>query len=201
MVGDCWSILIPHHHWWGEGDEKIYIDLPKDATFPTHFGTGTEDYYGWAGGEVPFPRDEFSHPFAANIRVGAGEPNKRTRGYNICARSRVLDAIPFNSRLRFDIEAFSLLRKPGLHHHYIGVTYWYARPGATHNRAPQPKQAARPLLTAEDLQRFLPELSRRNLPVLASEGAREGLDDAVRMEGAVVRREEFHARGGEHRRA
>ncbi len=33
------------------------------------------------------------------------------------------------------------------------------------------------VVTAEDLQRFLPEISRRNLPVLASEGAREGLDE------------------------
>ena len=159
MVGDCWSILIPHHHWWGEGDEKIYIDLPIDATFPTHFGTGTEDYYGWAGGEVPFPRDEFSHPFAANIRVGGGEPNRRTRGYNICARSRVLDAIPFKKRLRFDMEAFSLLRKPGLHHHYSGVTYWYGRPGAKHNRLPQPEEAAKVLLRAEDLDQLGPRRS------------------------------------------
>lgn len=151
LVGDSWSVLVPHQGWWGEGDEKIYVDLPPQAPFPTHFGTGTEDYYGWAGGVVPTPADEFSHPFAANVRVGGGAPNGRTRGYNICARSRVLDAIPFEQRLQFDMEASSLERKPDLYQHYSGVTFWYARPGARHNRPPQPEDAARPLLTAQDL--------------------------------------------------
>jgi len=154
LVGDSWSVLVPHHGWWGEGDEKIYVDLPADAPFPTHFGTGTEDYYGWAGGVVPTPKDEFSHPFAANVRVGGGAPHGRTRGYNVCARSRVLDATPFEKRLRMDIEASSWVRKPRLYHHYSGVTFWYARPGARHNRKPQPEDAARPLLTAADLDRL-----------------------------------------------
>ena len=38
--------LINYHRgWWGEGDEKIYVD---GEDFPSHFGTGTEDYYGYA---------------------------------------------------------------------------------------------------------------------------------------------------------
>lgn len=156
IVGDAWSILVPHSGWWGEGDEKIYVDLPPDAAFPTQFGTGTEDYYGWAGGVVPTPADEFSHPLAANIRVGGGGPQGRTRGYNICARERALDAIPFRQRLRLDIEASSLVRDPRVLQHYSGVVFWYARPGARHNRPPQAEDAARPLLTAEDLDRAAP---------------------------------------------
>ena len=156
LVGDAWSILVPHSGWWGEGDEKIDVDLPPDAGFPTQFGTGTEDYYGWAGGLVPTPADEFSHPFAANIRVGGGAPQGRTRGYNICARERALDAIPFRQRLRFDIEASSLVRDPRVLQQYSGLVCWYARPGARHNRAPQAEDAARPLLTAEDLDRAAP---------------------------------------------
>jgi len=52
-VGDQVTVLNPDDGWWGEGDEKIYIDEDRDKKFPSHFGAGTEDFYGWAGGEVP----------------------------------------------------------------------------------------------------------------------------------------------------
>ncbi|MEQ1935876.1 MAG: DUF2961 domain-containing protein, partial [Fimbriimonadaceae bacterium] len=53
-VGDAWTVVnMKQDSWWGEGDEKIYIDGDWDRGFPTHFGTGTEDYYGWAGGVYP----------------------------------------------------------------------------------------------------------------------------------------------------
>ncbi|MBQ2733123.1 MAG: DUF2961 domain-containing protein [Clostridia bacterium] len=35
----------PGNYWWGEGDEKIYVDGEK---FPSWFGTGTEDFFGYA---------------------------------------------------------------------------------------------------------------------------------------------------------
>ena len=36
-----------HGSWWGEGDEKIWVD---GESFPSIFGTGTEDYFGGAWG-------------------------------------------------------------------------------------------------------------------------------------------------------
>ncbi len=33
--------------WWGEGDEKFFVDGEK---FPSWFGTGSEDYFGFAWG-------------------------------------------------------------------------------------------------------------------------------------------------------
>ena len=35
----------PGSPWWGEGDEKFFID---GETFPSWFGTGTEDFFGYA---------------------------------------------------------------------------------------------------------------------------------------------------------
>jgi hypothetical protein len=35
------------HFWWGEGDEKFFVDGEK---MPSTFGTGTEDYFGYAWG-------------------------------------------------------------------------------------------------------------------------------------------------------
>ena len=152
-VGDAWTVLNPTHGWWGEGDEKIYVDGAWEKGFPTHFGTGTEDYYGWAGGVNPTRADEFSSPFLANVRVG-GVDGKHTRGYNISTRTRSLDAIPFATRLCFDMEA-----SPGVNQRrksdylgYSAVTFWYARPGASHNRPPAPESAALPIMTLADIE-------------------------------------------------
>ncbi len=35
----------PGNYWWGEGDEKLFVDGEK---FPSWFGTGTEDFFGYA---------------------------------------------------------------------------------------------------------------------------------------------------------
>jgi hypothetical protein len=155
-VGDTFIVLNPLWSWWGEGDEKIYTDGDLDApAFPSHFGTGTEDYYGWAGGVVPTRADEFSAPFVANVRVGGqtrdwvGEPY--THGYNICSRSRSLDAIPFSNRFKLDIEAYNMIDSPDAYLLYALVSHWYGAPGVTHNRPPLPHAAAAAVPQTEDV--------------------------------------------------
>jgi signal transduction histidine kinase len=156
-VGDTLIVLNPLWSWWGEGDEKIYVDSDFDRRFPSHFGTGSEDYYGWAGGEVPTRKDEFSAPFLANVRVGGQsrdwEVGKEpyTHGYNICTRTRSLDATPFSQRFKFDMEAFNMIDTPDAFLQYALVTHWYAAPGATHNRPPMPEAAAAPVPQTEDV--------------------------------------------------
>ena len=151
-VGDTWTVLNPTHGWWGEGDEKIYVDGAWDAKFPTHFGTGTEDYYGWAGGVNPTREDEFDEPFLANVRVGGVDGN-HTRGFNILTRTRALDAIPFSKRLRFDMEISpgTGQRRPSDFLGYSAVSFWYARPGARHNRPFSEKQLT--LMSLADIER------------------------------------------------
>lgn len=158
VVADALTVLSPSESWWGEGDEKIYIDKKDiDRHFPSQFGTGTEDYYGWAGGVIPIGKDTFSIPFGANVRVG----NKNNpRGYNICTRVRILDDIPFNDELKFDMEA-----SPGVdirHFYnllaYSMVTYWYGLPGVTSNQTHQlnkVKQKLMPLSTLDVLEHQL----------------------------------------------
>ncbi len=154
IVGDQWTTLNPDYGWWGEGDEKIYVDDAWDKKFPTHFGTGTEDYYGWAGGENPSKDDHFSHPFLSNIEVGSATKTRRNvRGFNICTRVRALDAIPFNNRLVFDMEASPGvdIRNPWDYLAYSSVVFWYAYPGAEHNRPALPQQAAKPIVTLKEI--------------------------------------------------
>jgi hypothetical protein len=51
-IGDTMTVFNqpkkgPKGTCWSEGDEKIYVD---GESFPSHFGTGTEDYFGYAWG-------------------------------------------------------------------------------------------------------------------------------------------------------
>jgi len=117
--------------WWGEGDEKVYVD---GETFPSHFGTGTEDYYGYAWARP----QHFESPFHAQP-CGVGN---EYAGYSTNSRYRGLDAIPFEKSIRFDMELW--------HHrdtfiNYAPVTFWYARPGARGSVAPDREGAARPV--------------------------------------------------------
>ena len=178
-VGDTLVVLNPLWSWWGEGDEKIYADGDIERKFPSHFGTGSEDYYGWAGGEVPTRRDEFSAPFIANVRVGgatndwpAGQ-EPYTHGYNICTRTRSLDATPFARRFTFDMEAFNMIGTPDAYLQYALVTHWYGASGATHNRPPLPEAAARPVPQTSDVARFAADRLR---------GSVSAVKDAVELE-------------------
>ncbi len=153
VVGDQWTVLNPSEGWWGEGDEKIYVDDDFERNFPSHFGTGTEDYYGWAGGIVPTPADQFSKPFLGNVIVG----HPRSMGYNVCTRTRVLDAIPFHERIKFDMESSCGTRQKWFFLQYSQTTFWYGEPGVTFNRKPLPEMAAKELPTLEGLQKIVEE--------------------------------------------
>jgi hypothetical protein len=125
-VGDALTVYNPVAGWWGEGDEKIYVDSDK---FPSHFGTGTEDYYGYAGGIIPdVATDIYSRPFHGQMQVACKSP-----GYNVLSRFRSLDAIPFERRLKFDMEVAHTpeLRKPTILVDYAVVTFWYGTLGTT----------------------------------------------------------------------
>ncbi len=162
IVGDNMAVLNPAQGWWGEGDEKIYVDDDFKCNFPSHFGTGTEDYYGWAGGIVPTPKDEFSKPFLGNIIVG----ENNSEGYNVCTRTRVLDAIPFGRKIKFDMEAScGSHRTKWFMLQYAQMTFWYAIPGVKHNRLPMPEMAAKPLSTLAELQAKIGEAKKKQFVV------------------------------------
>jgi hypothetical protein len=161
VVGDQWGVLNPREGWWGEGDEKIYVDDDFERNFPSHFGTGTEDYYGWAGGIVPTPADQFSKPFLGNIIVG----HPRSMGYNVCTRTRVLDAIPFQQKIKFDVESSCGTRQQWHFLQYSQTTFWYGKPGVKYNRLPQPEMAALKLPTLEGLQQIVEEAKKKQYVV------------------------------------
>lgn len=98
--------------WWGEGDEKIYID---GETFPSHFGTGTEDYYAYAWvGCVPFAQPFLCQPIAQG---------NRGRGLTVNSRWRSLDPIPFEKSLKLDMELWHWVN--GIDVDYAPTCFWY----------------------------------------------------------------------------
>ncbi|NLE60045.1 MAG: DUF2961 domain-containing protein, partial [Planctomycetes bacterium] len=116
FVGGMLHIINPVKGWWGEGDEKIYVD---GETFPSTFGTGSEDYYGYAWGNSEL----YTHPY--HNQTCCDGPS--TYGNNSENRFHILDDIPFTRSFKFDMENWH--SKDGIAVTRAAVSYWYARPG------------------------------------------------------------------------
>jgi len=127
-AGDNLAVMNPVKEWWGEGDEKIYVDGEK---FPSHFGTGTEDYYGYAW----CSNQRFTTAYVGQPLVSP----RQNFGYTSLYRLHILDLIPFQRALRFDLEVAHW--GPPVPVTYDAISFWYARPGA-HARAAPPTRPA-----------------------------------------------------------
>ncbi len=128
-VGDTLTLFNTANTWWGEGDEKIYVD---GESFPSHIGTGTEDYYGYAWCKPEF----FESAFHAQP---SGDGNL-VAGFSVNCRYRSLDAIPFRKSIQFDMELWHWARTKM---NYAPTTFWYARPGASCDVEPNVEEARR----------------------------------------------------------
>ena len=111
-------VPTPYGSWWGEGDEKVFID---DEVQPSLFGTGSEDYYNYSWSSP----DIFAFAYCGQPR-NDGPGN---RGFVTNYRWHVLDRLPFARNIRFYMELYSHERTPGLS--YARVGYHYGRPGIT----------------------------------------------------------------------
>lgn len=83
--------------WWGEGDEKFFVDGEK---FPSTFGTGSEDYIGYAWAADP-PFALFDSPFAAMSAMPLDG-----NGITSVCRFHVCDNIPFQQGFEGYIEKY-----------------------------------------------------------------------------------------------
>jgi hypothetical protein len=110
-------------NWWGEGDEKVFVD---DDRSPSTFGTGSEDYfnYAWSSSRI------FSHAFCGQPR-NDGPAN---RGFVTNHRWQVVDAIPFRERFDFFMELFSHEPVPGFS--YGRIAYHYGVPEIVDDHMP-----------------------------------------------------------------
>jgi hypothetical protein len=143
-AGDAITVFNTADAWFGEGDEKIFVDGEQ---FPSSIGTGTEDYYGyaWCRPEI------FSHPFIAQPS-GNGNFNP---GQTINMRYRSLDAIPFRQSISSNIELWHWVNTVV---NYAMTTYWYVMPGYTSNTEPSPRAVQNPVpVRKSDIIPVLPD--------------------------------------------
>jgi hypothetical protein len=127
LLGSTLHVANPTTIWWGEGDEKVWVD---GESFPSTFGTGTEDYFGFGW----FSNERFSRPFHAQSYTTGRE----NLGHATMCRWHVTDPIPFRRSIRFAIEMWHLVE--ALTDFHFGA-FWYATPGST-----PPTEFARGLL-------------------------------------------------------
>ena len=116
FVGTHLHVWNPRGGWWGEGDEKFFIDGEK---FPSSFGTGSEDYFGYAWCLPGY----FRRPFHSQPR---NEGN--SQGHVDNNRWHISDSVPFQTSFEGCIEKYFKNENPTL---YSAVAYWYMAPGAT----------------------------------------------------------------------
>ncbi|MGE0787526.1 MAG: DUF2961 domain-containing protein [Sandaracinaceae bacterium] len=116
-LGNVLGVTNSSRAWWGEGDERMYVD---GEAFPSFFGTGTEDYYGYAWCAAV----EFARPFHGQTRVQGPE----TYGRSSLFRWHVLDRIEFARSFRFDLETthWKTYARVG----YEALHLFYAEPSA-----------------------------------------------------------------------
>jgi len=125
LVGCALCVRNPVKAWWGEGDEKFFVD---GEAFPSTFGTGTEDYFGYAWCST----ETFTHPYHAQVQCD-GPSNA---GYTSVCRWQLNDAVPFHRSLRFDLEVWHWNEKCTVD--YATTAFWYGRPDAASGLPPLP---------------------------------------------------------------
>ena len=107
----------PYGSWWGEGDEKIFID---NDSFPSFYGTGSEDYYNYSWSRP----DLFDHPYCGQP-LDSGPGNA---GYCSDYRWHILDNLLFKTNFAFYMEMWPHSGRKGLC--YSSIAYYYTKPGA-----------------------------------------------------------------------
>jgi hypothetical protein len=105
--------------WWGEGDERFFIDGEK---YPSTVGTGSEDYVGYAwAANPPFITFDNAQAAVSRLRPDAQEDTSNCR-FHVC------DDLPFSESFQGFIETLTFPNcRPVL---YDTCVYWYRETGA-----------------------------------------------------------------------
>lgn len=116
FVGETFSVNNHMHKWYGEGDQKLWVDGEQ---FPSEYGTGLEDYYNTSWAPVVI----YQSPFANATRAD----NEDSLGENTFTRTRNLDAVPFNKQFHYNVEMLGWENGSA---DISATIYWYGKKGA-----------------------------------------------------------------------
>ncbi len=146
-VGTVLSVRTRSPSWFGEGDEKIYIDGEEKASI---WGTGTEDYFLSAWGLKTTSTPYFGVPYFDQWGIVGGH----TSAY----RWHVTDPLVFNKGIKVTFEHFGWMspdENPQFKTHswnereddYSSVAFWYQKGEPTFQaRAPHGRERTLPNL-------------------------------------------------------
>jgi len=146
-VGTVLAVRTRSPSWFGEGDEKIYIDGERNASV---WGTGTEDYFLSAWGLKTTSTPYFGVPYFDQWGIVGGH----TAAY----RWHLKDPIVFNSGLKVTFEHFGWISpdenpdKKAMSWNereddYASVAFWYQTGPSTFSaRAPHARERRLPSL-------------------------------------------------------
>jgi len=123
FCGVMLHVWNPRGGWWGEGDEKFFVDGEK---FPSTIGTGSEDYFGYAWGSPAL----FQRPFHCQTMT------QNNKGHQSVLRWHVADNVPFQKSFEGTIEKYLDNQQRGTL--YACVACWYLATGGKDPFAPAP---------------------------------------------------------------
>ncbi len=104
--------------WWGEGDEKFFVDGEK---MPSSFGTGSEDYFGFAWGTPGY----FTKAFHTQALAPPG--NLFAPGNRSLNRFHISDSVPFQISFEGCLEKWGFTNENVTR--YGTMPYWYLEAG------------------------------------------------------------------------
>lgn len=113
FAGVMLEVWNPLGGWWGEGDEKFFVDGEK---FPSTFGTGSEDYFGYA----------WCNPTLFQRGLHNQTISMGNKGHISVNRWHIADNVPFQKSFEAAIEKYFPNDRPTL---YAATVYWYLQPG------------------------------------------------------------------------
>ena len=114
FCGVMLHVWNPKGGWWGEGDEKFHVDGEK---FPSTFGTGSEDYFGYA----------WCNPaLFQNCYHNQTHNDGDNKGHVSVNRWHITDNVPFMTSFEGYIEKYYKNDKPTW---YAATAFWYQAPG------------------------------------------------------------------------
>ncbi|MFZ1935291.1 MAG: glycoside hydrolase family 172 protein [Thermoguttaceae bacterium] len=120
FCGVMLHVWNPRGGWWGEGDEKFFVDGEK---FPSTFGTGSEDYFGYAWCDPHL----FQKPYHAQTMT------QNNKGHQSVLRWHIVDNVPFETGFEGCIEKYD---HPGPGVRYANTAFWYLSPDGVDPYAP-----------------------------------------------------------------
>jgi len=154
FCGVMLHVWNPRGGWWGEGDEKFFVD---GESFPSTFGTGSEDYFGYAWCDPELFQNCYHNQTIS----------MKNRGHISVNRWHIADNVPFQKSFEAAIEKYYKNDRPTL---YAATTYWYQAAGQSDPYGPAPVTERKGYWHPIEVFRIRGALEGEQLPILKRTG-------------------------------